>query len=115
MALDNSVASGNAVSLRELLGMVADRLDGRELVRFGARAADPAEPTEIRADVGRLRTPRRHSHGQNRGMGMIPSATWRPRSAWPGERRARPMALRPHVAVGLPFRDISPVLILCEA
>jgi nucleoside-diphosphate-sugar epimerase len=50
-----NVASGDAVSLRDVLGELAAALGGADLIDFGARAADPSEPPTILADVRRLR------------------------------------------------------------
>ena len=50
-----NVATGSAPPVRELVELVAAAIGRPELVRYGARAAAPDEPPEIRADVTRLR------------------------------------------------------------
>jgi nucleoside-diphosphate-sugar epimerase len=50
-----NVASGEPISLRELLAPLAARLGGAELIRWGARPADRAEPPRNVADATRLR------------------------------------------------------------
>ena len=50
-----NIGSGEAVSLREIAGHIADGVGGRELLQFGARATPKGEPPVILADVHRLR------------------------------------------------------------
>lgn len=50
-----NIATGDAPPVRELVELVAEIAGRPDLVRFGARASDPAEPAEIRADTSRLR------------------------------------------------------------
>lgn len=50
-----NIASGDAVTIRELVLRIAGRLDAEGLLRFGARAATSGEPKSIVADVSRLR------------------------------------------------------------
>ncbi|HEX5707260.1 MAG TPA: NAD(P)-dependent oxidoreductase [Pyrinomonadaceae bacterium] len=50
-----NIASGRAVTLRDLIERIADALDGRQLVDFGARPAPEGEPPVLVADVRRLR------------------------------------------------------------
>lgn len=49
-----NIASGRAVELREVVGRVADKLDGRALLDFGARPAPAGEPPTLVADARRL-------------------------------------------------------------
>lgn len=49
-----NIASGRAVELRDIVGRVADKLDGRALLDFGARPAPEGEPPTLVADVRRL-------------------------------------------------------------
>ena len=50
-----NIGSGDAVSLRELLSLVEERLDARGQVAYGERPAPADEPPVILADVARLR------------------------------------------------------------
>jgi nucleoside-diphosphate-sugar epimerase len=50
-----NIASGEAISVRDLVEMIAARTGGRELLRFGAVPLSPNEPPLIVADVSRLR------------------------------------------------------------
>jgi nucleoside-diphosphate-sugar epimerase len=50
-----NIASGAGVALKDVIGKVAERLDGHGLVRLGALAARPEDPPALVADVGRLR------------------------------------------------------------
>lgn len=49
-----NIASGRPVTLRSVIELVADRLDGRRLVDFGARPAPEGEPPVLVADARRL-------------------------------------------------------------
>ena len=46
-----NVASGEPISLRELIGQIEERIDGRGVVDFGARATPAGEPPVLLADV----------------------------------------------------------------
>lgn len=50
-----NIASGACVALKDVLEKIAAKLDGRELIRFGALAERPDDPPALAADVGRLR------------------------------------------------------------
>ena len=50
-----NVASGEAVSVRDLVLEIGDQLGRRELVALGARPLSPADPPVVVADVARLR------------------------------------------------------------
>ncbi len=50
-----NIGSGEAVSLREIAGQIADLIGGRELLQFGARPIPRSEPPAILADTHRLR------------------------------------------------------------
>jgi nucleoside-diphosphate-sugar epimerase len=50
-----NIATGDAPPVRELVALVAETAGRPDLVRFGARPSDPADPAEIRADTSRLR------------------------------------------------------------
>jgi nucleoside-diphosphate-sugar epimerase len=50
-----NIASGRPVSLREVVGLIGARLEGGELVDFGALAAPQGDPPMLLADVRRLR------------------------------------------------------------
>jgi nucleoside-diphosphate-sugar epimerase len=50
-----NIATGDAPPVRELVGLVAEAAGRPDLVRFGARPSNPADPAEIRADTSRLR------------------------------------------------------------
>lgn len=50
-----NVATGEAPPVRDLLTAFGDRIGRPELIRFGARSLPPGDPSEIRADVTRLR------------------------------------------------------------
>jgi nucleoside-diphosphate-sugar epimerase len=50
-----NIATGAAPPVRELVGLVGEATGRLDLVRFGARPSNPADPPEIRADTSRLR------------------------------------------------------------
>ena len=50
-----NIASGDDRPLAELLGLVAERLEGAGLLRLGARPMPPNEPARLAASVRRLR------------------------------------------------------------
>jgi nucleoside-diphosphate-sugar epimerase len=50
-----NVASGEPVALRDLIELIARAAGHPELVRFGAVEPRPGEPSELVADVARLR------------------------------------------------------------
>jgi nucleoside-diphosphate-sugar epimerase len=50
-----NVASGEPISLRELIGTISARLSGGDLVDFGARPVPEGEPAVLLADARRLR------------------------------------------------------------
>ena len=50
-----NVGSGRALSLRDVVSVIAARLGGAELVNFGARAAPPGDPQRVVADISRLK------------------------------------------------------------
>jgi nucleoside-diphosphate-sugar epimerase len=50
-----NLASGEAIALRELVALVGEASGRPDLIRYGALAPRPGEPSEIVADVGRLR------------------------------------------------------------
>jgi nucleoside-diphosphate-sugar epimerase len=50
-----NVASGESVSVREIMESIGSVTGRPELIRFGAIARDPSDPPELVADVGRLR------------------------------------------------------------
>lgn len=50
-----NIASGKAVGLREVINLVAEELQGRDLVDFGALPAAASDPPLLVADVSRLR------------------------------------------------------------
>ena len=52
---DINLASGQTMSIRELVTLVANRMDAVERVDFGARARQEGEPPVISADTSRLR------------------------------------------------------------
>jgi UDP-glucuronate decarboxylase len=52
---DINLASGEVMSIKELVTLVANRMDAIELVDFGARARQQGEPPIISADTSRLR------------------------------------------------------------
>ena len=49
------IATGDAPPARELVMLVAEAVGRPDLVRFGGRPSNPADPAEIRADTSRLR------------------------------------------------------------
>ncbi|HEV2707723.1 MAG TPA: NAD(P)-dependent oxidoreductase [Pyrinomonadaceae bacterium] len=49
-----NIASGCPVALREVVGLISQRLDGDDLVDFGALAAPQGDPPFLLADVRRL-------------------------------------------------------------
>ncbi len=49
-----NIASGNPVSLKQLVGKIAANLAGEKLVRFGAKAAPPNETPLVLGDTQRL-------------------------------------------------------------
>jgi nucleoside-diphosphate-sugar epimerase len=51
-----NIASGTAVTVRDLVLQIARRLDAEDLLRWGARPVSAGEPPSIVADVARLRT-----------------------------------------------------------
>jgi nucleoside-diphosphate-sugar epimerase len=50
-----NIASGEAVSLRDVVYTIADKLNRRDLVRLGYVSSNINEPAKMIADVGRLR------------------------------------------------------------
>ena len=50
-----NIASGEAVALKDVVYTIADQLGRRDLVRLGAIPSSVNEPSELIADVGRLR------------------------------------------------------------
>lgn len=50
-----NIASGNPVTIADVVHGVADLFDRRDLVRLGAVTSDPTEPRTIVADITRLR------------------------------------------------------------
>jgi nucleoside-diphosphate-sugar epimerase len=66
-----NLASGRATRIRDLVRALADAADRPDLVRLGALRASPDEPTELLADVGRLRDE----------VGWTPSVTLEQRAA----------------------------------
>jgi nucleoside-diphosphate-sugar epimerase len=50
-----NIASGRAISLRDLAQQIARRLDREELLQIGARPMREGEPPTLQADVTRLR------------------------------------------------------------
>lgn len=48
-----NIASGRPVALKDVVNLIADKLDRRELVRFG-KSADPSAPGVLTADIKRL-------------------------------------------------------------
>jgi nucleoside-diphosphate-sugar epimerase len=50
-----NIGSGKPVALKELIYKIADRLDGRELIRLGDITASPDEPPRLLAAIERLR------------------------------------------------------------
>ncbi|BAL78596.1 hypothetical protein [Bradyrhizobium cosmicum] len=72
-----NLASGTPRSLRSVIEHLADRLDARHLVRFGAIAATgvDAEPI-IAADIGRLRTVTAGVQSIGFDEGAARSAAW---------------------------------------
>jgi nucleoside-diphosphate-sugar epimerase len=51
-----NISTGDAPPVRELVALVGAAAGRPELIRFGARPSNPADPPEIRADTTRLRT-----------------------------------------------------------
>jgi nucleoside-diphosphate-sugar epimerase len=49
-----NIASGQAVTLKEVVGKIADTLEGNTLVDFGAVPVSPTEPPLLVAEVKRL-------------------------------------------------------------
>lgn len=66
-----NLASGRPVRVRELVEALAAAAGRPELVRLGALPANPREPSELLADVARLRNE----------VGWVPSATLEQRAA----------------------------------
>ena len=58
-----NVASGESIQIRELVRVFAERLDGLDLVRFGARPLQGYEVPEVVADTAKL----------NETLGFTPS------------------------------------------
>jgi nucleoside-diphosphate-sugar epimerase len=50
-----NIGSGHAISVRDMVGAIADRLGGAADVRFGARGTGVVDPPLVVADTGRLR------------------------------------------------------------
>lgn len=50
-----NIASGEGVELRELAGLIAERVGGVELLRLGALPDRDGDPASLLADVGRMR------------------------------------------------------------
>ena len=52
---DINIASGNSMTIRELVTQVAGKLDAGDRVDFAALARQPNDPPRITADISRLR------------------------------------------------------------
>lgn len=86
-----NLASGRSTQIRQLVQALAVAAGRPELVEFGARPTNPDEPTELLADIARLRDE----------VGWVPPATLEQRAAdtiawWDSELRVR--ARRPEPA-----------------
>ena len=71
-----NVASGWAVSLREVVNIIADHLGGRGLVDFGAVPTSPGEPPRLVADTRRLREEVAWSPRYGLAEGLTLAAEW---------------------------------------
>ncbi len=77
-----NLASGDALALRDLIGVIADQLDGRDHLAIGAIEARPDEAAEVRADVTRLRDAVGWRPGTSIDDGVAETiAWWRRRAA----------------------------------
>lgn len=79
-----NLASGRPTQVRQLVQALAVAAGRKELVNFGARPANPGEPTELLADIARLRDE----------VGWTPQATLERRAAdtiawWSSELNVR--------------------------
>ena len=50
-----NVGSGHAFSLREVVGVICEKLGRADLIRFGARPSPPGDPERVVADITRIR------------------------------------------------------------
>jgi nucleoside-diphosphate-sugar epimerase len=50
-----NVGSGHALSLREVVAVICEKLGRADLIRFGARPSPPGDPERVVADVTRMR------------------------------------------------------------
>jgi nucleoside-diphosphate-sugar epimerase len=71
-----NIASGQPVTLKELIYKIADRLDGRDLIDLGAIAAARDEPPLLVADVTRLKKEVGWSPRFNLDEGLGHSIDW---------------------------------------
>jgi nucleoside-diphosphate-sugar epimerase len=49
-----NIGSGRAIRVKDLISAVADKLNGKDLIRLGARQAPPDDPPCLEADIKRL-------------------------------------------------------------
>jgi nucleoside-diphosphate-sugar epimerase len=61
-----NIASGRATMLKDLVNLIADKLDARDRVDFGARPRQAGDPPKITADVTRLKN----------AIGWTPQYSW---------------------------------------
>jgi len=78
-----NIASGVAVTIRNLVLQIADLLDARDLVRLGSRPVAPEEPDILVADVARLTTEVGWQPQHNLATGLEETIRW-----WQGQLSA---------------------------
>jgi len=49
-----NIGSGRAITLRDVVGCIAEKLDGTSLIRYGARAAPAGDPPYVVADISKI-------------------------------------------------------------
>ncbi|HEY8185425.1 MAG TPA: NAD(P)-dependent oxidoreductase [Pyrinomonadaceae bacterium] len=71
-----NIASGEAITVKQVITQIAELLDGTELVQWGAIQTPATEPRLLVADVGRLRNELRWSPGWGLEMGLNETINW---------------------------------------
>lgn len=71
-----NIASGCPVSLREVVCKIAEKMNGRDLIQFGAMSTHPSDPPVLLADVGRLSNEVGWSPKYNLSEGVDETIEW---------------------------------------
>ena len=71
-----NIASGKPITLKEVVNTIADKLDKRELVRFGENPSPVNEPRLLVADVERLTNEVGWTPNYGLGQGLEQTIEW---------------------------------------